>query len=65
MKFHNVCSCKTFKKKDGTEKTVWLNCGTMKVTDENKIFLELNMFPSTTFFVFPPKPKEESSEFSD
>ena len=63
MTFYNVCSKKTYKKKDGEEKTKWLNCGVLKKTDDGKMFLELAMFPETSFFVFEQKPKEESSEF--
>ena len=63
MVYYNVCSKKTYKKKDGTEKTYWPNCGRLKKTDDGKMFLELNMFPETSFFIFEIKPKEESGEF--
>ena len=63
MTFYNICSKKTYTKKDGTEKTSWLNCGVLKKTDDGKMFLELNLFPGTPFYVFPKKEKEESSEF--
>ena len=64
MKYYNICAKKTFKKKDGTEKTTWLPVGTLRETEEGKKFLELNMFPETAFFVFEPKPKEDDSVFS-
>ena len=63
MQFLNVVSKKTYKQKDGQEKTIWLQCGTLKVTDEKKMYLDLNMFPGTQFYVFPPKDKEESPNF--
>ena len=62
MTYFDVCTKKTYKKKDGEEKTVWLKVGTFKTTDDGKRFLELNMFPTTSFYIFEQK-KEESSEF--
>lgn len=62
MKFMDVCSKKTYLK--GTEeKTVWLKCGTLRISDDGKTFLELNMFPQTSFYVFEQKKKEERGEF--
>ena len=59
MKIYNICSKKTFEK-NGETKTVWLNCGSMRETDDGKRFIELNIFPNTSFYVFEPKPKEPS-----
>ena len=58
MKYYNVCTKKTYQK-DGEEKTVWLNAGTLRETDDGKRFLELNMFPDTSFYIFEPKKKED------
>ncbi len=45
----------------GEEKKVkWFNVGTLKVTDEGKEFIELNIFPNTSFYVFDKKEKEEA-----
>ena len=63
MKFFNVCSKRVWKGKDGKENVKWLNCGTLKIMDDGKTFLELNMFPGTPFYCFPPKEKEESPNF--
>ena len=60
MKFLDICTRKTYKK-DGEEKVTWLKCGTMRVNDEGKQFIQLNHLPDTTFFVFEPKKKESSS----
>lgn len=63
MKFYNICTKKTFTKKDGTEKTNWLPVGTLRETADGKKFLELNMFPDTSFYVFEPKQKETQGEW--
>lgn len=62
--YHNICTKRTFKTKDGKERTSWFIVGSLKEMDEGKKFIELNMFPETSFYVFVRKPKEESSEFS-
>ena len=64
MKFMNVCTKRVYKGRDGQEKTNWLTVGTMRITDDGKTFLELNMFPNTPLYVFEQKKKEESNEFS-
>lgn len=62
MKIENVCTKKTYQK-DGQEKTLWLNVGTFKTTDDGKRFLELNMFPNTPFYIFERKEKEQGENF--
>lgn len=62
MEYHNVCTKQVYVKRDGESKTTWLNCGTLKILDDGKKFLTLNMFPDTAFYVFPPKPKEAEIE---
>lgn len=57
MKFENICTKKTYKQND-VDKTVWLKCGTLRITDDGKKFIELNHLPGITFYVFPPKEKE-------
>jgi len=59
MKYFDVCTKKVYQK-DGKEKVIWLKAGTMKLTDDGKTFLELNMFPMTPFYVFEQKKKEEA-----
>ena len=53
--------------KNGEEKTVWKNVGTLVKFDATNekpesYILELNMFPNTSFKVFEQKPKEDKSE---
>lgn len=54
MLIENVCTKKTYLK-NGEEKTLWLNVGSFKTTDDGKRFLELNMFPNTPFYIFERK----------
>jgi hypothetical protein len=49
---------------NGQKKAKWYNVGVLKVTDDGKQFIELNMFPNTPFYVFEQKKKEESTEQS-
>lgn len=63
MEFRNVCTKNTYTTKDGKENTRWLQCGTLKIIDKEKLFLELNMFPGTTFYVFKKKEKEVTNSF--
>jgi len=62
MQFYDICTKKTFTKKDGSTKTFWLKCGTMRELEDGKRFLELNMFPDTSFYVFAQKKKEEEQD---
>jgi len=61
MKYFNICTKKEFES-NGQKKKKWLNCGTMRVTDDGKQYLELNMFPNTPFYVFEQKPKDEQRD---
>lgn len=61
MKIYQICTKKTYQK-DGAEKAVWLPCGSLKVNDDGKQFIELNMFPGQTFYVFEPKQKEDKQD---
>ncbi len=60
MKFYNICTKRTYESQ-GVTKTQWLNCGKMKELDGGKRFIELAMFPNTSFYVFEAKPKEENN----
>lgn len=57
--YFSVCTKRTYEKQ-GETKTIWLNCGTLKVLDDGKKFLELSMFPNTSFYIFEQKKKEEA-----
>lgn len=58
MKFMDICTRKTYKKGE-EEKVLWLKCGTLRINDEGKIFIELNHLPNVTFYAFEQKKKEE------
>lgn len=60
MEIFNVCTCREYEK-DGEKKTQWLRCGVLKKTAKGKMFIDLNMFPNTTFFVFEQKKKDGES----
>lgn len=49
--FKNIATKKTYKTKEGVEKTIWLNVGTLKEFN-GKQYIELNMFPNVDFYVF-------------
>ena len=57
MKYFDVCTKMTYEK-DGEQKVSWLKAGTMRTNDEGQNFIELAMFPTTPFYVFPQKEKE-------
>jgi hypothetical protein len=62
MKRFNVSVLREYEK-DGEKKTAWGNVGKLvyfPATESNEegFILELNMFPTTKFGVFPDKPKE-------
>jgi hypothetical protein len=59
MKIQNIVSRKTYIK-DGQEKATWPICGTLRTNDAGKSFIELNMFPGQTFYVFDQKPRNEA-----
>ena len=58
-----VKSKKTYEK-NGEQRTLWLNVGTIIKFDNGSMLLELNMFPDKQFAVFevneePASPKDE------
>ena len=63
MIYKDICTRKAYQK-DGIEKVTWLKCGTLRVTDAGKEFIELNQSPDVTLFVFPKKdkPVEQSAQ---
>lgn len=67
MKYFNICSKKTYES-NGQTKSSWLPIGTLREFEkdgETRRFIELNMFPGQSFYVFEPKPKDtqESVDF--
>jgi hypothetical protein len=60
MKYFDICTKREYEK-NGEKKAVWLKCGTLKQSDEGRQFIELNMFPSTSFYVFEQKKREDKT----
>lgn len=65
MIYKDICTKRTFVQKDGTEKTTWLKCGTLREMDNGNQFIELNMLPNTSFYVFEQKKKEVTESNGD
>ncbi len=61
MDYFDICTKKTYMK-DGVEKAIWMKCGTLKQLDDGKQFVELSMFPNTSFYVFEQKAKDEGGQ---
>lgn len=57
-KYWDICTRQKYEK-NGQEKIRWLKCGVLKCID-NKYYIELSMFPSTSFFAFEQRKKEEA-----
>jgi len=56
MDYKDICTKREYEQ-NGETKTKWFKCGTLKTTDEGKMFIDLFMMPDTSFFVFASKPK--------
>lgn len=56
MKLMDICTKKTYTK-DGVEKATWQKVGTLRIVEEGKMFIDLAMFPTTSFYLFEQKPK--------
>lgn len=54
MQFYNICTKKEYQSQ-GQNKVAWLTVGTLKVMDDGKKFITLNMFPDQSFYVFEQK----------
>jgi hypothetical protein len=61
MKKYTI-NTKTTYTKNGEEKALWNRVGFLKVMDDGKQFVELFMFPNTSFYVFEDTPKETTQE---
>lgn len=64
MKRFNIVTRRTYKKKNGEEKTQWNIIGSLvqfpaSSDREEGYALEMNMFPDTKFYVFEQKPRED------
>lgn len=54
MRYLDVCT-KISYKVDAEEKTNWNRVGTVRITGNGKMYLDLFMMPETDFFVFEHK----------
>lgn len=61
MVYDNICTKKQYTKANGETKTVWLQVGTLKTNDDGSRFIELNLFPNLSLYVFERKEKEEKA----
>lgn len=60
MRYFDVCTKRTYKK-DGVDKVTWLKCGTLRLMEDGKKFLEMNHMPDVSFYIFEQKKKVESA----
>ena len=59
MTYKDICTKREYMKGE-EKKTKWFKVGTLRITDEGKQFIELNLLPDTPLYVFDQKEKEES-----
>jgi hypothetical protein len=60
MKIYDICTKQEYMK--GEEKKAhWFKVGTLKVNDDGKQFIQLNMMPSQSFYVFEQKKREDAT----
>ena len=64
MVYKNICTKREYEV-NGVKKVKWFVVGTLKETNDGKQFIELNMFPNTSFYVFSQKEREAVSDTGD
>ena len=57
MKYQDIVAKRTYTV-NGEEKVKWLNVGTLRTTDDGKQFVEINLLPDTSLYVFDQKPRD-------
>ncbi len=55
MIYKEIFTKKVYTNKDKEEKAIWNKVGILKTTDDGKQFIDLSIFPDTTFYVFEKK----------
>ena len=60
MEYKNIVTKRVYEY-NGSEKTKWSVVGVLKTNDNGKQFIDLGMFPDTTFYCFDQKAKEEGT----
>lgn len=63
-KFFNICTKKTFVV-GGIEKSRWPIVGTLKELDNGKKFIELNILPNESFYVFEQENKQKTHDIQE
>jgi len=61
MKFQDMVVKKIWQDRDGNEKVKWLKIGTLKTTDDGKMFAEINHI-SEDVYIFDQKPREAQTQ---
>ena len=61
MTFKDIVTLKQYEK-DGTTVKKWLKCGTLRINNDNKMYIEMNDRPDITYFVFDQKDKDEQTK---
>ena len=54
MQLMNICAKKIYEV-NGEEKITWYKVGVLKISDNNRMYVRLFMYPSTEFSVFENK----------
>lgn len=58
-KFMDICTKKDYSDKvTGQKKTAWPECGTLRIFEDGKMYIEWNDRPDITYFVFERDKKE-------
>lgn len=61
MKRFNVCT-KTQYELNGEEKVYWNRCGSLRMTDEGKLYMQLFQTPDVVYYLFEDKAQEEKKD---
>lgn len=64
MIIDNICVKKKYVS-NGVEKVSWLRVGSLKTASNGNRYIELNMFPDTSFYVFEKKEENEKAPKTD
>ena len=60
MTYKDICTKREYEV-NGEKKVKWYNVGTLRINNDGKEFIELNIFPNTPFYVFEQKKKNNDS----
>lgn len=55
MKFYNIMSTRTYSTPDGEEKTRWMKCGEVKISDQGGKFMTMYSTPDVDYRLLPDK----------